>query len=121
MILADEPIASLDPRNARLVMDALRRINREERITVITNLHTLDAARAYCDRIVGMAHGSVVFDGTPDMLTPAVIQQIYGDDGEEDAVDEALTSTIAARGAVVAAARLPMQGAAIQTHSPMHS
>jgi len=96
IILADEPIASLDPRNARLVMDALRKINREDKITVICNPHTLDAARAYCDRIVGMAKGKVVFDGTPDTLTPAMIQRIYGGDGEH-AVDEALTSTIAPR------------------------
>lgn len=95
VILADEPIASLDPRNARLVMDALRAINRQDKITVITNLHTLDAARAYCDRIVGMAQGRVVFDGTPDQLTSGVIQQIYGDD-TETAVDETLTSTMAA-------------------------
>ncbi|MBN9334803.1 phosphonate ABC transporter ATP-binding protein [Devosia sp.] len=94
LILADEPIASLDPRNARLVMDALRTINRQDKITVITNLHTLDAARAYCDRIVGMAHGHVVFDGTPSQLTSAVIQEIYGDD-TETAVDENLTSTMA--------------------------
>lgn len=97
IILADEPIASLDPRNARLVMDALRRINDEDKLTVICNLHTLDAARAYCDRIVGMAHGELVFDGKPEELTSAVIQQIYGDDDEEQAVDESLTSTIAAR------------------------
>jgi phosphonate transport system ATP-binding protein len=97
IILADEPIASLDPRNARLVMDALRRINREDNITVICNLHTLDAARAYCDRIIGMAHGRIVFDGTPDTLTPNVIQQIYGDEGDENSVDETLTSTMAAR------------------------
>ena len=96
IILADEPIASLDPRNARLVMDALRKINREDNITVICNLHTLDAARAYCDRIVGMAHGRVVFDGTPETLTRAVIQQIYGDDDDENTVDESLTSTMAA-------------------------
>jgi phosphonate transport system ATP-binding protein len=95
LILADEPIASLDPRNARLVMDALRAINRQDKITVITNLHTLDAARAYCDRIVGMAQGRVVFDGTPEQLTGAVIQEIYGDD-TETAVDENLTSTMAA-------------------------
>ena len=95
LILADEPIASLDPRNARLVMDALRAINRQDKITVITNLHTLDAARAYCDRIVGMAQGRVVFDGTPAQLTSAVIQEIYGDDSET-AVDESLTSTMAA-------------------------
>jgi phosphonate transport system ATP-binding protein len=96
LILADEPIASLDPRNARLVMDALRRINRQDRITVICNLHTLDAARAYCDRIVGMAHGRVVFDGSPETLTRAAVQAIYGDEHEEDAVDENLTSTMGA-------------------------
>ncbi|HEY4200434.1 MAG TPA: phosphonate ABC transporter ATP-binding protein [Devosiaceae bacterium] len=96
LILADEPIASLDPRNARLVMDALRKINQEDKITVICNLHTLDAARAYCGRIIGMARGEVVFDGSPEALTPDVIQEIYGAD-DEAAVDENLTSTMAAR------------------------
>ena len=96
LILADEPIASLDPRNARLVMDALHTINKQDKMTVICNLHTLDAARVYCDRIVGMAHGSVVFDGSPTQLTSAVIQQIYGDESE-DAVDETLTSTMGAQ------------------------
>ena len=99
LILADEPIASLDPRNARLVMDALRAINRQDKITVICNLHTLDAARAYCDRIVGMAHGSVVFDGSPAQLTSAMIQEIYGDESD-DAVDENLTSTMGAQSLV---------------------
>ena len=65
MVLADEPIASLDPLNAKIVMDALRDINEREGITVITNLHTLDTARNYCERIVGMAGGRVVFDGKP--------------------------------------------------------
>jgi phosphonate transport system ATP-binding protein len=95
LILADEPIASLDPRNARLVMEALRTINQQDKMTVICNLHTLDAARAYCDRIVGMAHGNVVFDGTPAQLTSPVIQEIYGGDAES-AVDESLTSTMGA-------------------------
>ena len=63
IILADEPIASLDPRNTRIVMDALQRINRHYGITVLCNLHSLDLARAYCDRLVGMAAGRVVFDG----------------------------------------------------------
>ena len=63
LLLADEPIASLDPMNAKLVMDALRDINRRDGITVLCNLHTLDTARAYCDRIVGMAQGRIVFDG----------------------------------------------------------
>jgi phosphonate transport system ATP-binding protein len=106
LILADEPIASLDPRNARLVMDALRRINRQDRITVICNLHTLDAARAYCDRIVGMAHGRVVFDGSPETLTLEAIQAIYGDEQEDD-VDESLTSTMGAVRANGAARQQP--------------
>jgi phosphonate transport system ATP-binding protein len=110
IILADEPIASLDPRNARLVMEALRTINQQDKITVITNLHTLDAARAYCDRIIGMAHGHIVFDGKPEQLTSAIIQQIYGDD-PETAVDESLTSTIAATGTAIQAGRRQMETA----------
>ena len=57
ILLADEPIASLDPRSAARVMDILRSINREDGITVICNLHTIDTARAYCDRIIGMRTG----------------------------------------------------------------
>src|SRR6185369_3666490 len=68
VLLADEPIASLDPLNAKVVMDALRDINRREGITVVTNLHTLDTARAYSSRIIGMAAGKVVFDGRPEEL-----------------------------------------------------
>jgi phosphonate transport system ATP-binding protein len=89
VILADEPIASLDPRNAQIVMDSLRTINEEQGITVITNLHTLDTARAYCERIIGMAQGRVVFDGGPNDLTTDVAREIYGADG----LDEAMTST----------------------------
>jgi phosphonate transport system ATP-binding protein len=89
VILADEPIASLDPRNAQIVMDSLRSINEDQGITVITNLHTLDTARAYCERIIGMAQGRVVFDGTPRELTTDVAREIYGADG----LDEAMTST----------------------------
>src|SRR5215472_16056074 len=69
MILADEPIASLDPRNTRIVMDALLRINKHFGITVICNLHSLDLARSYCDRLIGMASGRIVFDGAPAALT----------------------------------------------------
>ena len=93
MILADEPIASLDPRNAQIVMQSLRDINRNDGITVVTNLHTLDTARAYCERIVGMQAGKVVFDGGPGELTEAAARSIYGADGLEDAFSEAVTST----------------------------
>jgi phosphonate transport system ATP-binding protein len=90
LILADEPIASLDPMNAKLVMDALQRINQEDGITVVCNLHTLDTARAYCEHIIGMAHGKIVFSGGPDDLTTAQAREIYGA-GEE--FNEAATST----------------------------
>ncbi|WP_119417869.1 phosphonate ABC transporter ATP-binding protein [Desertibaculum subflavum] len=78
VILADEPIASLDPRNTRTVMDALRRINQELGITVLCNLHDLDIAKAYCDRLVGMAAGKVVFDGRPESLTESEAHELYG-------------------------------------------
>lgn len=90
VILADEPIASLDPLNAKLVMDALQKINREDGITVVCNLHTLDTARTYCERIVGMSQGLVVFDGGPNDLTTVQAREIYGADEE---FDEATTST----------------------------
>ncbi len=78
IILADEPIASLDPMNAQMVMDALRRIHDEDGRTVIANLHTLDTARRYCDRVIGMRAGRIVFDGTPDQLTTDMAREIYG-------------------------------------------
>lgn len=92
ILLADEPIASLDPLNAKIVMEALRTINRQDGITVICNLHTLDTARRYCDRIIGMQSGQVVFDGTPAELSNRVAREIYGAEAEE-AFDESSTST----------------------------
>jgi phosphonate transport system ATP-binding protein len=91
VLLADEPIASLDPLNAKIVMDALRDINEREGITVVCNLHTLDTARGYCQRIIGMAAGKVVFDGTPDQLTRDAVSAIYG--AADGALDESMTST----------------------------
>ncbi|MGS4944028.1 phosphonate ABC transporter ATP-binding protein [Meridianimarinicoccus sp. RP-17] len=90
IILADEPIASLDPMNAQIVMDALRRIHDEDGRMVIANLHTLDTARRYCDRVIGMRQGRVVFDGTPEQLTTGVARDIYGADAS---FSEAATST----------------------------
>ncbi|MGK6315484.1 phosphonate ABC transporter ATP-binding protein [Neorhizobium sp. DT-125] len=93
IMLADEPIASLDPANATRVMDALRKINREDGITVLVNLHTLDTARTYCDRIIAMRAGRIVFEGLPHELTRERLQTIYGIDGTDFEVDEAVTST----------------------------
>jgi phosphonate transport system ATP-binding protein len=90
MLLADEPIASLDPVNAKLVMDALADLNRRDGITVVCNLHTLETARAYCRRVVGMASGRIVFDGHPDALDEPTLLAIYGE--TEGTVDERMTS-----------------------------
>ena len=90
IILADEPIASLDPMNAQTVMEALRRIHEEDGRTVIANLHTLDTARRYCDRVIGMRNGRIVFDGLPEQLTTGVAREIYGADAS---FSEAATST----------------------------
>jgi phosphonate transport system ATP-binding protein len=70
-------MASLDPRNTKIVMDALLRINKHFGITVICNLHSLDLARGYCDRLIGMASGRVVFDGAPSMLTERIARELY--------------------------------------------
>ncbi|WP_372604102.1 phosphonate ABC transporter ATP-binding protein [Actibacterium sp.] len=90
IILADESIASLDPMNAQTVMETLRRIHDEDGRLVIANLHTLDTARRYCDRIIGMRDGRIVFDGTPAQLTTGVARDIYGAGAD---FSEAATST----------------------------
>jgi len=90
IILADEPIASLDPMNAQIVMQALRDIHEEDGRMVIANLHTLDTARRYCDRVIGMRLGRIVFDGTPEQLTTGVARDIYGAGAD---FSEAATST----------------------------
>ncbi len=90
IVLADEPIASLDPKNAERVMQTLRRIHEEDGRLIVCNLHTLDTARRYCDRVIGMRMGQIVFDGAPTDLTTAVARDIYGAD---ESFDEAATST----------------------------
>jgi phosphonate transport system ATP-binding protein len=95
LLLADEPIASLDPRNAKTVMDALKAINREDGITVLCNLHSLDIARAYCERIVGMAKGRIVFDDVPSRLDAAAAQAIYGAARDPALAEEAIGEELA--------------------------
>ena len=75
-------------------MDILRSINRDDGITVICNLHTIDTARAYCDRIIGMRMGRVVFDGRPGPR-PRADPGHLRTDGSEDEIDENITSTAA--------------------------
>jgi phosphonate transport system ATP-binding protein len=78
IILADEPVASLDPLTTRQVMDDLRRINRDLNITTIINLHFIDLAREYATRIIGLRAGEIVFDGTPEEATDEAFAHIYG-------------------------------------------
>ena len=77
LILCDEPIASLDPNSSRVIMDYLFDINRTMKITCILNLHQVEVAMKYSDRIIGLTGGGVVFDGPPKALDKATIHQIY--------------------------------------------
>ncbi|MCL2603066.1 MAG: phosphonate ABC transporter, permease protein PhnE [Defluviitaleaceae bacterium] len=79
LLLADEPIASLDPASAAAVMDCLRQMVKERNLTCIVNLHQVSFAREYAARIVGLKEGRVVFDGPPEELTDEIIGYIYGD------------------------------------------
>lgn len=86
IILADEPVASLDPPTSHAVMKDLRRINREDGITTLVNLHFIDMALEYADRIIGLRDGKLVFDGTPDQASDSVFEEIYGRPITEDDV-----------------------------------
>jgi phosphonate transport system ATP-binding protein len=84
VILADEPVASLDPFTTKQVMDDLKRINQELGITTVVNLHFVDLARQYATRIVGIRAGEVVFDGPVEEATDEVFSQIYGREIKKD-------------------------------------
>ncbi len=77
ILLADEPISSLDPKNSKVVMDDIRKINKEEGIMAICNLHSLEIAKEYCERIIGLSEGKIVFDGNPSELTKELSEHLY--------------------------------------------
>jgi phosphonate transport system ATP-binding protein len=83
IILADEPVASLDPVAARRVMDILRRLNAEDGLTVLVTLHQVDYALRYCDRVVALKAGKIVYDGATDGLDRARLTDIYGPEFED--------------------------------------
>ncbi|GEQ76947.1 phosphonates import ATP-binding protein PhnC [Comamonas testosteroni] len=82
VILADEPVASLDPKTARSVLQYLRDATRELGIAVVCNLHQVDYAREFGDRIVGLSQGRMVFDGVPAMLDEAALNAIYSGESQ---------------------------------------
>lgn len=77
LILCDEPIASLDPKASKVIMDHLAKINKEKKITCIVNLHQVDVAMKYSQRIIGVAAGEIVYDGPADKLDQETIHRIY--------------------------------------------
>ncbi len=78
IILADEPVASLDPVTTLSVMDDFQRINKEYKITIVANMHHVDLAVKYATRIIGIKQGQIVFDGKPEEVTDEVLLKIYG-------------------------------------------
>ena len=83
IVLADEPVASLDPQSTNRVMDLLRGLNRDHGITLLISLHNVALARQYCDRIVALRQGELVYDGPPLGLDIARLQQLYGTQAEQ--------------------------------------
>jgi phosphonate transport system ATP-binding protein len=83
LVLADEPIASLDLANSAMVMSTLRSVAADTGLTVITTLHQVTAARRYADRVLGLAQGRLVFDGRPEALIPDALRDIFGDVPDE--------------------------------------
>lgn len=82
MILADEPVASLDPVLAHSIMQYLEKINKEDGVTVLCSLHFLDLVHKYADRVVALNEGNLMFDGLPQDIDDAKFKDIYGRDAE---------------------------------------
>ena len=83
VLLADEPIASLDPESSRKVMEILARVNREDQCTVVVSLHQVNVALKYCSRVIALHQGKVVYDGTAAGLTPALLRELYGAEADD--------------------------------------
>ena len=77
VLLADEPVGSLDPKSANIIMRLLKEINKKFKITVVCNLHQIDLATKYSDRIVGLLDGSIIFDKSTNNINPSFIKKIY--------------------------------------------
>jgi phosphonate transport system ATP-binding protein len=83
VVLADEPIASLDPASAKRVMEALSEINGKDRITVVVSLHQVEYARRYCPRTIALRDGEIAYDGPSEALTHDFLRELYGEASEE--------------------------------------
>ncbi len=83
ILLADEPVASLDPESTRRVMDLLRQLQREQKMTLVISLHNVNLARQYCDRIIALREGKLVYDGPPLGLDNQTLRELYGTHSDE--------------------------------------
>jgi phosphonate transport system ATP-binding protein len=90
LLLADEPVASLDPESTRRVMEQLTQLNREAGMTLVVSLHHVALARRYCDRVIALRRGELVFDGPSSALTPAFLRELYGSAADELEADDEL-------------------------------
>ena len=99
LLLADEPVASLDPESTRRVMELLLALNQERGLTLIVSLHHVSLARRYCERVVALRDGVLVFDGPTSALTPAFLRDLYGTAADELLLDDAHESPAPARSA----------------------
>lgn len=82
LMLADEPVASLDPVLAHSILQYLELLNRQDKITVLCSLHFLDLVHRYASRVIGLKDGKLVFDGRPSELTPERFKEVYGEEAE---------------------------------------
>ena len=94
IILADEPIASLDPVTSRMVMEDFRRINQTMNISVIMNIHHVEIALEYANRIIGVREGEIVFDGAPTEVSEQILNNIYGNVSDAEEKNEEVASTL---------------------------
>jgi len=83
LLLADEPVASLDPESTRRVMDLLLELNQTRGMTLLISLHHVALARRYCDRVIALRQGELVFDGPTSALTPGFLRDLYGTAADE--------------------------------------
>lgn len=94
ILLADEPVASLDPESTRRVMDLMCQLQREQEMTLVISLHNVNLARQYCDRIIALREGQLVYDGPPMGLDNQRLRDLYGTHSDELFMDHAQESTV---------------------------
>jgi phosphonate transport system ATP-binding protein len=94
VILADEPIASLDPESSRRVMEILTRINREDGTTIVVSLHQVDYALNYCERVVGLHEGKIVYDGPSAMVSKELLRDLYGSELDDIEIPASISQRV---------------------------